>query len=105
MLCSSPTRRSSHLDGIHHRRAVAASVPLRNVCRDHRRRAACREDDGVIGEPPMTFPSRDIFGAALTRRRFIQGGGALVVGLAFSGALPRSLAAAANPTNSPDATK
>ena len=65
-----------------HERAVAASLPLRHVLRDPRRRAARgHHHEGEVAMDIIT----NVHGATLSRRQFVKTGGALVVGFSFVG--------------------
>ena len=62
--------------GLHHFRAVAESVPLRNLHRDHRRRTTRRRHSwrrgGKRWRPRRKI--RNVFGATLSRRQFREDG-------------------------------
>src|SRR5215467_7347688 len=78
-------------------------MPLRQLYRHHRRRAARFLDHG---ERRRAMKDQvNVFGAALTRRKFVRAGGALLVGFGLAGpdALNNS-ARAANPKNTLDPT-
>ena len=65
-----------------HERAVAASLPLRHVLRDPRRRAARgHHHEGQVAMDIIT----NFHGATLSRRQFVKTGGALVVGFSLVG--------------------
>ena len=75
-------------DCFHQHAALAASLPLRHLRRDHRRGAARRQGHGRL--KGTCFRNLRPSHLTLTRRSFVQAGGALFVSLA----LPRALSAA-----------
>ncbi len=71
-----------------HERAVSASVPLRQLLRHPRRRAARGHRSWRKRGKPMatsTTTAINVHGATLTRRQFVKTGGALIVGFGLVG--------------------
>src|SRR5262249_47683443 len=93
----------------HHRRSVAAPVPVRHLRRDHRGRAARGRHDGEseVAMATIAKTSTNVFGASLSRRHFVKTGGTLIVGMAALGPellkAPLEGAAKDLPRNTPNA--